>query len=273
MNTQKFSSSGSSGPIAGLTNTAKKGFSAARNTSYRAYGTYQEMSTLGKILTIILVIALFIALGMWIRYTYNITVGLSQNSPYLITRPVHAYASTISSKSFTVPDPIDGLSFTYSLWIYIKDWDYKFGQMKNILIKGTEDDSCPMLELYANTNSLRASIKTFKNNESGDMETCDVQNIPLNKWVNIVYVLNNRNVDIYIDSKLERSCVLQGVPKLNRSPVRLAQNGGFNGLLSNVRYFNRPLRVADVEQVYSQGPAVSGSSFRFFHKGHIIDWS
>lgn len=77
---------------------------------------------------------------------------------------------------------------------------------------------------------------------------------PLQKWVHIGYVLNNRTVDIYVDGKLERSCVLRGVPVLNEMPVQVADNGGFYGQIAKMQYFTRPLEPNEIAELYSEGP-------------------
>ena len=73
------------------------------------------------------------------------------------------------------------------------------------------------------------------------VESCDIHNIPLQKWVCICYVLNNRSVDIYINGKLEK-CVLKGLPPLNnKEKLRFSVSGGFYGKLGRTQYFARPL--------------------------------
>lgn len=239
----------------GISNYAKRGYQGAKNTTGRAYNSYQGMSTLGKVLTVILVIAIIIAIAMWIRYAYNITVWKSQDSPYLITHPVNASDSAVSNKAHTIPDPVS-LAFSFSCWIYIQDWDYKFGQMKNIFTKGEGDEVAPSLDLFPRTNSLKASIATY-NDKNSSIESCNINDIPLAKWCNIIYVLNNRSVDLFIDGRLSKNCVLRGVPRLNKSPLFVGANGGFSGRISKLRYFNRAISPSEVSEIYSEGPLFS----------------
>ena len=104
--------------------------------------------------------------------------------------------------------------------------------------------------MYPNSNSLHARITTY----AAANEGCDVKNIPLQKWVHIGYVLNNRTVDLYLNGKLERSCVLRGVPKLNEDKVHFGLNGGFFGKLSNVVYYRKALNPDQIYSIYSGGP-------------------
>ena len=175
-----------------------------------------------------------------------------KNEKLLIGAPVDAYS--IKNNKFEVENSDLGLEFSMTMWIYISDWTQGW---KNILIKGdkktTPNNSsarAPGLWLYPNTNALHARINTF----AAVNEGCDIKNIPLQKWVCIAYILNNRTVDIYINGKLERSCVLRGVPKLNNAPIHICENGGFFGKISNVKYFRYALQPDKVHSIYSSGP-------------------
>lgn len=180
----------------------------------------------------------------------------------IIDTPVNAFG--LKKNKFTVKNSDLGLEFSYSVWIYIQDWTHGW---KNIFVKGTgspgstpQSESTPStpstqlrapgLWLYPDTNSLHARINTFASPNEG----CDIKNIPLQKWVHIGYVLNNRTVDMYIDGKLERSCVLRGVPKLNDSDLIVCDNNGFFGKISNLVYYKYALKPTDIYNIYSNGP-------------------
>jgi len=45
-----------------------------------------------------------------------------------------------------------------------------------------------------------------------NVHSCVVDNISIQKWVNIIVSLYNLTLDIYIDGKLVRTCILPGVP-------------------------------------------------------------
>lgn len=180
------------------------------------------------------------------------------NKNIIIDTPVNAFG--LKDNKFTVKNSELGLEFSYSVWIYIQDWTHGW---KNIFVKGsgspgssTPDQPAssqlraPGLWLYPDTNSLHARINTYASPNEG----CDIKNIPLQKWVHIAYVLNNRTVDMYIDGKLERSCVLRGVPKLNDSDLVVCDNNGFFGKISNLVYYKYALKPEDVHNIYSSGP-------------------
>jgi hypothetical protein len=232
-------------------NTLKTGYQTTKNATMQTYNTFRSAHVFIQILTVFFMIILLVLLIMWIRNLYSMSQLKSQQSPFIVTDPVNAFRSNGRPvRSQRVPTSVDGQALSISFWMYIADWNYKFGSWKNILIKGNDDQRAPGLWLYPKVNSLHARINTHADYNEG----CDIRNIPLQKWVHIGYVLNNRTVDIYVDGKLERSCVLRGVPVLNEMPVRVADNGGFYGQIAKMQYFTRPLEPNEIAELYSEGP-------------------
>jgi len=179
----------------------------------------------------------------------------------------------VSRPGFNLPEVTMGLNQSFSTWIYVKDFNYKFGQYKNILWKGDAENSgnkvhSPSIWLYPLTNSLK--VVTSTSDVSG-VESCDISNIPLMTWVHIAYVLNNRTVDIYINGKLERSCALRNIPILTDAPVYITQDGGFYGKMGKTQYFTKALLPTDVVNLYQQGPLGSTQyQIQFFQDGKFI---
>ena len=223
-------------------------------------GNNSGTSKVGKVLmytigAVIIVVILVVVIWAIVKAVKN----KNKNTTFLIKGPVDAYNIATNDKlknGLEVQNPEEGLEFTYSLWIYIQDWTRGW---KNILVKGGNNANpvgsgdvsrAPGLWLYPNSNSLHARITTYAATNEG----CDIKNIPLQKWVHIGYVLNNRTVDMYINGKLERSCVLRGVPKLNDDKVQFGLNGGFFGKLSNVVYYKKALNPDQIFSIYSGGP-------------------
>jgi len=184
-----------------------------------------------------------------------------------------------------LPQVTQGMNQTFSTWIYVKDWNYKFGQYKNILWKGNPSLSsttsanpsisnvhCPSIWLYPLTNSLKVVTSTSVPEQ---VESCDIQNIPLMTWVHIVYVLNNRTVDIYMNGKLERSCALRGIPTITNDPVYITSGSpqpGYYGKIGKTQYFTKALLPNDVANLYQQGPlGTSQYQVQFFQNGKFIN--
>lgn len=231
-------------------NAANSGSSGNRTSGLM--NSVNGLTTNNSILYILLGFILLIVLVVVIVILVNRAKKNKANVSVLMGPPTDAF--DLKDKSFPVKNSDEGLEFSYSVWIYIQDWTRGW---KNIFVKGDKTDGAgtnsaraPGLWLYPDTNALHARINTFASPNEG----CDIKNIPLQKWVHIAYILNNRTVDIYIDGKLERSCVLRGVPKLNDEPVRVCDNGGYFGKISNLVYFRYAMKPDEVYKIYASGP-------------------
>lgn len=231
-------------------NTVSNTYQKTKDTFSAGYETFQNLPTITKIFIIVVIIILIIFIGIWIYVLIRQAQYRARNEIYIVTKPINAYKQNRNPvKTKSIPNPTNGLNFTYSLWIYIADWNYRLGYYKNIFHKGDYDVGLT-LDLFPKQNNLRTSIATTASNN----EECNIRNIPLQKWVNIIYVLNNRTVDIFINGKLEKTCILKGIPKLNTQDVKVADGGGYWGQIANLKYFTRSLYPEDIEKIYSEGP-------------------
>jgi hypothetical protein len=72
-----------------------------------------------------------------------------------------------------------------------------------------------------------------------------------------------RNLDIYINGRLVKSCVLPGIPKPALGDIILADNGGFAGSICNVNGYSTMLSPDDAKAFHAKGttcapPAAAG---------------
>ena len=81
-----------------------------------------------------------------------------------------------------------------------------------------------------------------------------IPDIPLNKWVNVIIRCENTRLDVYINGTIARSVQLHGVPKQNYGDVYVASNGGFQGHISNLWYYNYALGTAAIQNLIKKGP-------------------
>jgi len=87
-----------------------------------------------------------------------------------------------------------------------------------------------------------------------------IEDIPLNKWFNVMIRLTQKTLDIYINGKVTKSIELQGVPKQNYGDVFLALNNGFEGFISNLWYFNYALSASEIYSIVQDGPNTTMAS-------------
>ena len=162
-------------------------------------------------------------------------------------------------------------NFSYSMWLYVDDWNYRYGDEKIILIRqDVNGNSNPRIYLANTTNDLHVDIQCYENdyNDSPTLHTCSVKNIKMQKWVHVVTVVNNRTLDIYVDGKLVRTCVLPGVAKVNNTaPVQITPNGGFSGQTAKFMYFDGPTNPQEAYNIYKDG--FSSGYFNIFDEYKI----
>ncbi len=90
---------------------------------------------------------------------------------------------------------------------------------------------------------------------------CDMPEIEMQRWTLVTVVLSGRQIDVYIDGKLARSCITRSYYKVDPTgtSVKLLQKPqadsepGFDGYLSNVQVANYALNPADVYKIYASG--------------------
>ena len=99
--------------------------------------------------------------------------------------------------------------------------------------------------------NLNPSMKDMDNEGVG----CMVENFPLNRWFNVTVVTFDQSFDVYIDGKLYRSIPLNGYLKDNAGDVFVTQDGGFGGMITQLRCFDRALPVKYIDLLYKCGPA------------------
>ena len=158
----------------------------------------------------------------------------------------------------------EGIEFTWSVWIYIDDLTYNTGRYRCIFYKGNDyaknpdaetqglnfPNNSPGLYIAPNTNDLVIMMNTF----NVINEEITVNDIPLNKWVNVIIRCENNTLDVYINGSIIKSHHLHGVPKQNYGDVYVAANGGFSGNISNLWYYNYALGVTEIAKIAGDGP-------------------
>ena len=168
----------------------------------------------------LIIVGIVLIVGVYILYKI---LFRDKGRTYLIKSHVGKKTETINADSLTSGLDSD---FSLSLWVYINGWNYRNGQTKDILIKGDNTNSSFKLQLGSNVNNLTATLAT----NAGETQ-CNITNVPIQKWFNVIAVLNNRALDLYLDGKIVRTCMLGGVLKQNpNEKITLTPEGGFDSM-------------------------------------------
>ncbi len=232
------------------------------------------MSPLSIVITIVVIVLIL----MLLRYIFS--------DPYTLQNIQDGKtASTISATSLaTNGSSVPSSNFAYSIWFYINSWNYRYGEPKVIFgrmgsasgqnagsisgISGT--DPCPAVVLGAVENNLDISLGCYPGADQEPttpggttvVHTCSVSNVPIQKWVNLVVSVYGRSMDIYIDGKLVRTCLLPGVASVNNnSNVYVTPSGGFEGWTSKFQYYPNSINPQEAWNIYTKGYSSMSSMF------------
>lgn len=149
-------------------------------------------------------------------------------------------------------DDVDSSEYSYSIWTYVNDWNVKYGQKKSIFNrKGLEVFFAPT------QNDIIVKLDTYDPSDS-NMSTisyeCGVSNVPIQKWMNIIVSLYGKSLDIYINGKLVKTCVMMNVPKNSKgNGVTLTNNNGFSGYTSKFLYNKNSTDPQKAWNIYRNG--------------------
>lgn len=218
------------------------------------------VSKVVKVALICAVLVLTIELGKKIYFKLK---RYTASNPWLVKDTKQAMKRVIIEQDpakdsamtlYRSENELGGLEFTYSMWIFIDNWEYKYGQWKHVLHKGNASswpNRAPGIWLHPKKNAIRVYMNTFKNVG----EFADVENIPLNKWFHFAVAVRQRNMDLYINGNIVKRHRLQGIPKQNYGNVIINGWRGFSGFLSRVKYYDYYISFAELDGMQRVGPS------------------
>ncbi len=247
-------------------NGAFKSFSTS-NGNFESPSFLESNSLVAKFAFLLLIIFAFVIL---------LRVGISAISYFLApTSSPHLIDGMVDAKQMIIfpQDPSnngavtiyrsvnagEGIEFSWSVWIYVNNLQYLEGQYKHIFYKGNSNlesnglnfpNNAPGLYLAPNKNDLIVMMNTY----NVINEEIVVPDIPLNKWFNIIIRCKNTTLDVYANGTIVRSVNLIGVPKQNYGDVYVGMNGGFDGNISNLWYYDYALGTAEIQNITTTGP-------------------
>lgn len=168
----------------------------------------------------------------------------------------------VKIEASSLPGNKASVNFTYSIWIYVDNWQYRYGANKVIYSRKAGNVVSPEVALGAATNDLLINMSTMDATGGGVTSTpWTISNIPIQKWCNIIISTNNRAIDTYVDGKLVNTHVLAGVlSTIGAAPVMVSPQqdngelGGFSGQTSKFRYIARTVSPREAYEIYREGP-------------------
>jgi hypothetical protein len=234
-----------------------------------------------EVIQIILIVVLVILLIYVIMWFFSKTTQLTKMSDGNIQQVILAN---------TLPTNKNTNNYTYSTWFYVNDWNYRFGEPKVILGRlDPENNPSPSITLGAMENNVNVAVACYPagsaspgsaspgsaspgsaspGSASPVIHQCNVSNIPLQKWVNLIVSLYGRTLDLYLDGKLVRTCVMPGVPRISpEANILVTPAGGFNGWTTNFQYWANASNPQEAYNIYKGGfgGSILGNIFNRFN--------
>jgi len=234
-------------------------------------------------------ILIFVLMAYGLYYLYKWLQGsnssLIDNTLYTSRNtglPAMSTTPKVYNKS-VVPPIYQGGQFSISTWAYVSNWGINRGYNKPFLVVDGGGNTFKTLVMYLGQNvnklGVRVSVaqgitldsKTMANirpttgnsfgvspytDTAGDFQMCDIQSVDIQRWVNITAVLDGRTLDVYIDGKLTRSCVLPGMFNVDGSSPTVTLGGpyGFGGIIGQTQAANFAYSPDQVYKIYQNGP-------------------
>ena len=192
-----------------------------------------------NIILFVIIVVLLIIVIRYVTQDVNTLSGLTSSQTMQKLEPSSLASSSGSSTS----------NFTYSIWFFIDDWNYRYGEAKIIfgrMTTGTgQQEPCPSVTLGSVENNIAVSLAVYPGlddqPEDGTnyiVHNCAIANVPIQRWCNLLISAYGRTLDLYLDGKLVRTCVLPGVAKIDsQAPVYITPMGGFSGWTSRFQYW------------------------------------
>lgn len=159
-----------------------------------------------------------------------------------------------------------GIEFTWSLWMYINDVA-KTPRYSNVFNKGNASynengiasvNNGPGLYIDNENNDLVIVMNTVDVNDYEEIIV--IKDIPLRKWFHCIIRIENTALDVYINGAIVSRSVLQDVPKQNYENVNICKNGGFNGNLSDLQYFDKAISIFQINNIVAWGRNTSSAN-------------
>lgn len=259
--------------------------------SNRKINKTADMGFIIKVIVILLiVVACIVVLAVVARnalYNSNVNNALS---PILIYKDRDANIPLTTDEKANIRSglpPIENRTkFSISMWIYIENWSQPtYGKYKIIFKRYFKDEEkfiyTPIIALDKYENNLIFGITSYKKSSNGNKFESEFnrfthKQIPLQKWVNIVYNISDQFIELFINGYIKNKYYLENIfyqkprgikyeynvlgnasDKLDLQDKSGGGSSGFNGRISKLQYFARNLNNDEIRKIYENGPYIN----------------
>jgi hypothetical protein len=257
----------------------------------------KNSNVFNKFASILLLVAIFILL-MYMGTSLLIYFNSPKKNPYIIkglvpgNKRITIYQNPKIKNSKTIIRSVNedgGLEFTWCIWLYVNsgsddDSEYNTEKYKHIFHKGNLSkvnengifvpNNAPGLYFkYNNHNDTNEdgdkslSLYLFINTYNKIIESLKVNEIPIEKWFHIAFRIKQKTLDLFFNGEIVKRKIFSSLPKQNYDDIHIGQKGGFNGTISELRYFGSALSGSEILSIVKNGP-----DLRSLDKKRMMDY-
>jgi len=220
-------------------------------------------------LTIILILIIIVFIIYLLTNKYIKILKEQKLNPIVIKNVKNSKKEYIIDNN-SIPKQGPNNQYGITVWLWLDDWNYKKGKWKHILHKGDiKAKRCqPGIWIHPKINNLsiffdteelndqtmNPNIKYLEKVKQNNFEII-IDNFPIGRWFHLAFVACNSFVYVYLDGLLKKTLSLVGSGlRFNNEDLYVNKNGGFSGLLTQLKYYTIPLVHSNIADIYSKGP-------------------
>lgn len=178
------------------------------------------------------------------------------------------------SDSESIPSQSHGKEFSMSFWVYVDNEEIESTSEPKFVIGRTSGPTAiasanPLVYMDSSENKMHVVVRTnyslgyttLASLHAAGVRKMTVDYIPLQRWVNVIVVVDQNYVQLFVDGDLRQVDDLsQGTNKVVMDSSGDIYSGGntniatFKGYLSKVQWFNYAVTIDHAKIVYAAGP-------------------
>ena len=190
-------------------------------------------------------------------------------------------SSHVISNDITFPALYNGIEFSYSFWLFVCAEDLQNSESDKFIMARCPNskslrDASPVFYMDGQTNKMFVSLR-IKDSGFGTLEeikddttnyfTTMIDYVPLQRWVNVLLVVDNQFVQIFVDGELRNvedlsaksDLIINNVPKIPSGSLvvgKISSEIGLNkkSFISKVQASNYALTIDHAKILYKAGP-------------------
>lgn len=182
---------------------------------------------------------------------YVIFKALTTNYTTLGTMQKWSNKTTLSGSN--LPSSFKANS-AISVWFYIKKWENGANIVQFYKEPVPVSGTVPIFRMLFKNNTN--TVQIYPQGTDDANMNCDIAEFPLQKWVNLIVSFNGSAMDVYVDGKLVKSCVVSTGSRIGETQsIVLGDDGPSTdiGFITNVKLKASPIAPQEAWDIYSQG--------------------